>query len=317
MRPPPRPVEPQVDGRAGGLALNVRNLAVVASRQGRPMTANKRQIHRTRNAACYTAKALHKLALLSVIGILPVSAWGPEGHDLVARLAERYLTPAARAQVGEILGPGTTMASISSWADQIRRSRPDTGPWHYTDIPIHAPRLDMQRDCPKGDCVIHQIGVFEKVLGDRSAKPEARREALMFVIHFIGDMHQPLHSSDNQDKGGNNVHVDFFGRPTNLHSVWDGGLLTRMGDEDKLFAEFSRDLTPKRARQWGKGTPEQWAEETHKIAQKITYGKLPKEPEGTPAPIGADYERAADPVIRIQIEKAGARLAAALNATLK
>ena len=279
--------------------------------------ANRKQIRSTRCVVCYTAKALQKIALLTVLGTLPVFAWGPEGHDLVARLAERYLTPAARTQVSEILGPGVTMASISSWADQIRRSRPETGTWHYTDIPLSASRFDMQRDCPKGDCVIYQIAAFEKVVGNRSATPEARREGLMFLIHFVGDLHQPLHSSDNKDKGGNNVHTDFFGRQMNLHSVWDGGLLTRMGDEEKLFAEFSRDLTPKRARKWGKGTPEKWAEETHKIAQKITYGKLPKEPQGTPVPIGADYERAADPVIRMQIEKAGARLAAVLNATLK
>ena len=248
---------------------------------------------------------------------LPVFSWGPEGHDLVARLADAHLTAAARARVAEILGPGVTLASISSWADQIRRARSETAPWHYTDIPIDRPRLDMQRDCPKGDCVIARIESFEKVLADPAVKPEQRREALMFIVHFIGDMHQPLHSSDNKDKGGNNVRTDFFGKPMNLHSVWDGGLLGRMGDEDKLFAEFSHDLTPKRAKKWGKGTVEQWADEAHKASQKIVYGKLPTVAAGTPEPIDDAYERAADPVIRQQIEKAGARLAAVLNATLK
>jgi hypothetical protein len=243
--------------------------------------------------------------------------WGPEGHDLVARLADAHLTAAARARVAEILGPGVTMASISSWADQIRRARPDTSTWHYTDIPIDRPHLDMQRDCAKRDCVIAKIEDFEKVLADPAVKPEQRREALMFIVHFVGDMHQPLHSSDNKDKGGNNVRTDFFGKPMNLHSVWDGGLLTRMGEEDKLFVEFSHDLTPKLQTKWGKGTVEDWAEEAHKAAQKIVYGKLPKVASGAPEPIGEDYERAADPLIRLQIERAGARLAAVLNATLK
>jgi hypothetical protein len=261
---------------------------------------------------------MRRLAVITlVVWGLPVFGWGPEGHDLVARLAEAHLTAVARAKVAEILGPGVTMASISSWPDQIRRARPATATWHYTDIPIDRPHVDMQRDCAKGDCVIAKIEDFEKVLADPAAKPEQRREALMFIVHFVGDMHQPLHSSDNKDKGGNNVRTDFFGKPMNLHSVWDGGLLARMGDEDKLFAEFSRDLTPKRQKKWGKGTVQQWAEEAHKASQKTVYGKLPKVAAGAPEPIGDAYEHAADPLIRQQIEKAGARLAAVLNATLK
>jgi hypothetical protein len=156
--------------------------------------------------------------------------------------------------VAEILGPNTTLASISSWPDQIRRSRPETAPWHYIDVPIDRPHVDMARDCPKGDCVIARIEDFERVLGDPATNPQQRREALMFIVHFVGDMHQPLHCSDNKDKGGNNVKTDFFGKPMNLHSVWDDGLLRRMGEEDKLLAEFSLDMTPKRDTKWARGT---------------------------------------------------------------
>lgn len=84
-------------------------------------------------------------------------AWGPEGHSLIARIADAQLTPAARARVAAILAPGQTMASIASWADEVRRSRPDSAPWHYVDIPIDQPHLDMARDCPKGDCIIAKI----------------------------------------------------------------------------------------------------------------------------------------------------------------
>ncbi len=248
---------------------------------------------------------------------MPAFGWGPEGHNLIARLAAAHLTPAATARIAEILGPGTTLASISTWPDQIRRQRAETGTWHYIDIPIDKPHLDMARDCPKGDCVIAKIEDFERVLADPAATAQQRKEALMFVVHFVGDMHQPLHCSDNKDKGGNGVRLDFFGRTSNLHSVWDGGLMDRMGQEETLFTQYSKDLTEKRARKWGKGTVEAWAEQSHKAAQKVVYGKLPKAPAAGQVKVDATYERFADPVIKEQIEKAGARLAMVLNTTLR
>src|ERR1039458_5368808 len=234
---------------------------------------------------------MRRVAVMVILcGSLPAFGWGPEGHDLVARLAAAHLTPAAAARVAEILGSGTTMQAISSWPDQIRRERAATGPWHYIDIPIDKPHLDMARDCPKGDCVIAKIEDFRKALNDPAIAPAARREDLMFLIHFVGDMHQPLHSSDNKDKGGNDVHVEFFGRRTNLHSVWDSGLLGRMGTEDQLFGALSTE-SARRARKWSKGTVEDWAEQAHKAAQKTVYGRLPKVAAGAPVPIDAAYEK--------------------------
>jgi hypothetical protein len=237
----------------------------------------------------------------------------------VARLAAAHLTPAASARVKEILGPDATLASVASWADQVRNSRRDSGPWHYIDIPINQPHLDMTRDCPKSDCVIAKIDDFRKALADPATKPEQRKEALMFLVHFIGDMHQPLHCSDNKDRGGNEVRVEFFGRNMNLHSTWDGGLLGRIdsGSEDVVFAELSKDLTNGRARKWGKGTVSDWAEQSHKVAVKIVYGKLPAAPAGGPVKITPQYETVADPLIKEQIERGGARLATVLNAALK
>ncbi len=242
--------------------------------------------------------------------------WGPEGHRLVARIADSQLTPAARDHVAAILAPGETLASLASWADEIRRTRRDTGPWHYIDIPIEQNHVDMTRDCAKSDCVIAKIEDLRKVLEDPATQPVPRREALLFLVHFIGDMHQPLHSSDHHDQGGNEVHVVFHDRQTNLHSVWDSGLLGRMGAEDVLFQDLARDAQH-HAKKWDKGTVVQWAEQSHKAAQKVAYGKLPKVASGTPLPLDAGYEKLADAVIRVQIEKAGDRLAALLNAALK
>lgn len=266
---------------------------------------------------CYPWGEMRKYPLLALLCAgFPALAWGPEGHALVARIAEAQLTAGARARVAEILGPGSTMASVSSWPDQIRRSRPETGPWHFVDIPIDKPGLDMARDCPNGNCVIAAIAAMRAKLRDPALAADQRREALMFVIHFIGDMHQPLHSSNNGDRGGNDLHIVFHDQPGNLHGLWDSGLLARMGKEDDLFARLSA-ASARRRKKFAKGTVNDWAEQAHKLAQQMVYGKLPKAPQGSPLVIGADYERRADPLIELQLERAGARLAAVLNLDLQ
>ncbi len=219
---------------------------------------------------------MRKTALIALLAItVPTYAWGPEGHSLIARIAEAQLTPEVHAKVVAILGAGVSMASVSSWPDSIRRERAETGPWHYIDIPIDKPHRDMARDCAKGDCVVQKIEDFEAVLRDPNAAPTARREALMFVIHFVGDMHQPLHSSDDKDKGGNDKKVTFNGRAMNLHSLWDSGLLSPMGKEDELFPVWAAE-SAKHAKKWSKGSVEDWAEQCHKLAVKVVYGGLPK-----------------------------------------
>ena len=204
------------------------------------------------------------------------------------------------------------MASIASWADEIRRSRPETAGWHFVDIPIDQPHLDMARDCAKGDCVIAEIAALRKKLLDPATPADQQRESLMFLIHFVGDMHQPLHCSDNNDKGGNTVQVVFFERQTNLHSLWDSGMLSRLAPADQLFPKLSEESS-RRRKKFAKGTVEQWAEQSHHEAQKVAYGRLPKVAAGAPVPVGTPYEKMADPVILQQLEKGGARLASILN----
>ncbi len=104
-------------------------------------------------------------------GGLPLLGWGPEGYRLVACIADSQLTPAARDHVAAILAPGETLASLASWADEIRRTRRDTGPWHYIDIPIEQNHVDMARACAKSDCVIAKIEDLRKVLQDPASQP--------------------------------------------------------------------------------------------------------------------------------------------------
>jgi hypothetical protein len=260
------------------------------------------------------------MQLLKVVPLLslslPALAWGPEGHSLIARIAEAQLKPAVHARVVAILGPGKTMSSVASWADEVRRARPDTGPWHYVDIPIGQQHLNMERDCPKGACIVTAIANMERTIRDRAATEVERREALMFLVHFVGDLQQPLHCSDHHDRGGTGVAVVFHDRRSNLHSVWDSGLLGRVGTEEQLFPALSEESLRHRKR-FSKGGVKDWAEANHDAAQRTVYGPLPQTAAGTPVTLDAAYEQSADVLIREQIERGGARLAKVLNRTLR
>jgi nuclease S1 len=251
--------------------------------------------------------------LAMVLGARLLFGWGIEGHRLVVRIADRMLTPAARAEVTRVLAPGESLAALASWADDVRHSRKETEQWHFIDIPIQSAGLDMKRDCSPQGCVISKIADFRKLWRDPSASTAGRREALLFLVHFVGDLHQPLHCANNNDRGGNDVHIVFLGETTNLHSLWDLGLLNHMPNEDQLFQIISRILTPERVAEWSRGTVEEWAGESFHLAQRVVYGDLPPAAAGEAIFVGEAYQRTAEPVVRDQIAKAGVRLAAILN----
>jgi hypothetical protein len=161
-------------------------------------------------------------------------AWGPEGHSIVAEIAQRRLTPEAAAQVRQILGENASLASLASWADDYRALHLDTSRWHFVDIPLAAQDYDEARDCapsPEGDCVIHALQRSLRDLTDPGSSNAQRRDALKFVVHFVGDVNQPLHTVAELH-GYNDLVVCYFTTPakndcalTNLHAVWDVGLI--------------------------------------------------------------------------------------------
>jgi hypothetical protein len=258
--------------------------------------------------------AIRKLAFaLALLYAAPGFAWGPEGHRLVARIAQNLLTPETAARIQATLAPDETIAARASWADEVRRERKETEPWHFIDIEITGSGLDMRRDCPNHDCVLAKITEFRKLWKDPTASRETRREALLFLVHFAGDMHQPLHCADNHDKGANDVQVEFLGEAQNLHRLWDSGVLNKMPPEEMLFARLRQSITPERQTEWSRGTVEDWAVESFHAAQKVVYGNLPKVPAGGPSHLGEAYQHAAETVIEQRIAQAGVRLAAILN----
>jgi hypothetical protein len=240
--------------------------------------------------------------------------WGPEGHKAIAILAARYLSPEALAQIRELLG-SESMQEASLWADGVAHaSRTDTAAWHYIDISLADSRINLSRDCPQGQCILVKTEEFLNVLGNLHASRESRREALKFVLHFIADLHQPLHCEDNHDRGGNAQEVIFKGHPDNLHWVWDTGLVQEIDpDPHRLAAVLAREITDSRRAAWDPGSIEDWVLESHRLAQAVAYGRLRL--AGTPV-LDQAYDRHAEAVIKLQLEKASVRLAYVLNQRL-
>ena len=266
-----------------------------------------------------TSLAATFVAIVLLGGALRVRAWGPVGHHIVAMLAEARLTPAARGRVEALLGKDGFVPA-STWADDIRKAHPETYNWHFVDIPIDKPTYQPNRDCPptdKGDCVIAELVRARTLLRDPLTANDVRAEALKFVIHFVSDMHQPLHAIDNADRGGNDTRVLMAdGRLSNLHAIWDSFLIQSRGlDEAGYVAMLSRDLD-QHPIDPGPIDFVKWAEEAHQVALDVVYafpgftaGTPPKEP----IRLADAYFRRAAPAVDHQLELAGLRLAAVLN----
>ena len=267
-------------------------------------------------------------------------AWGPEGHRMIGDIASRHLDPKASARVRDLLKDDRladgqlsgrrTLGEVASWADEIREYDPKKPGrrLHFDDIPL-CETPDYSRYCRNGQCASAQIDRQLKILGDESARLPQRNRALKWVVHLVGDIHQPLHAANRRDRGGNTVQVSFFGQrdnppygSLNLHAVWDVHMVRRLvagrGGE-RAFVSASLSERDKAA--WEKGSISGWVAESHAIAGDFAYAALPaaascrRKITGVVALGEAYYDQAA-PVIEVQIGKAGVRLAKVLNEAL-
>lgn len=258
------------------------------------------------------------LLLACCVFISPARAWGPEGHRIVAALAQRHLDPAAEAEVERLLAPEHThqLADIANWADDLRSDPRQDALWkatrsmHY--INMHDRRCHYQppRDCPDGRCVVAALAHYVGVLGDARQSDAVRRQALKFVVHFVGDIHQPLHAGYRDDKGGNDYQVRFQGEGSNLHRVWDSGLLDTRGLDWPAYARRldARGAVALPAPIAPLDDPyAQWAEESCRLSRDIY-------PSGHV--IDAAYADAERPLAERRLREAGERLADLLDATL-
>ncbi len=246
---------------------------------------------------------------------LPAQAWGPLGHRLVARLAEPGLDPQARAEVDRLLQgeADPTLAGIANWADNLRGSDPELGKrsarWHYVNIADPGCSYDAARDCPGGNCAVQALEVHTAILADRTQNDATRRQALKFVVHLVGDLHQPLHAGRGEDRGGNDYQVNWRGKGGNMHSLWDSGMLNSRRLDEERWLERLRALPPAAASPLPEDAPRLWAEQSCRIA--AAPGFYPPEHA-----IGDAYVEQHLPTAEQQLRLGGERLAATLNAVL-
>ena len=279
-------------------------------------------------------------------------AWGDEGHTIIGHLAYALLTPAAQKQVDALLKAdqdqltAKDFPSRTTWADKWRDSDRPNGPrytgtrqWHFVDTEI--PNGTLAAACfdhpplPKGkpasqglaeQCVVDKIKQFRTELADPSTSPAEKILALKFLMHFVGDIHQPLHAAQkDNDRGGNSVPVVYDSTASNLHSYWDTKLVTRFGYDARFVADTLRTgITKTKVVTWSKGDPDTWAMESFHEAKSVAYdfsGLQTRKVMTENGPAAAYvlthvYDDRAQPVVRAQLQKAGVRLATVLNEAL-
>ncbi|WP_164155914.1 S1/P1 nuclease [Sandarakinorhabdus rubra] len=289
----------------------------------------------------------HLLILLLALLPAPALAWGDYAHRLTARIAWAQLTPDARAEVRQLLRaepdlatqdcPLSTIEDASVWPDCVRARHAKrfafSAPWHYQNISV-CQAFDITARCENGDCVTAQIPRQQAILADRTRPAVERLQALSFLVHFIGDMHQPLHLGDKSDLGGNQVRAAYGVKAPegmNLHRVWDSDLAERALTEPPAISPAA--ITPAQRRDFTAGPADTaarvalWAREAWDISRRVAYPELADVPDSCPLPADARagsprglvtpaYIATATPAVRDQVAKAGTRIALLVNAAL-
>ena len=250
------------------------------------------------------------VALTLLVLPIPCFGWGEDGHRIVATLAAAWLTPQAKTAVDELL-EGKSLADVSTWADEIKSD--SAYRWasslHYANVAPEADSFDLARDCPANGCVVSAIFKYTQVLQDGQAGTADKTEALEFLVHFVGDVHQPLHVARAHDKGGNDIKVEFFNNRTNLHGVWDSELIRRTKRPWSAYAtELRQAISSGPFMDWyGVSDPAVWATESYQFALSHAYA-IPKDGQ-----LGQEYFDRCIPVVDQRLSMAGVRLAGLLN----
>jgi hypothetical protein len=264
------------------------------------------------------------LCLLLAASLLPISlpahAWGPKGHRLVADLAAADLGPQARAEVARLLRgeADPTLAGVANWADDLRDNPvagdPDLGKrtsrWHYVNLAEDDCGYRAVAHCPDGDCVIEAIRRQRDILADKGRPDAIRAQALKFLVHFVGDAHQPLHAGYARDKGGNTVQIQIDGKGSNVHRLWDSEVIASAGMSEPAYLRHLQRMPLPREARTGAKDPAAWAEAACRVV--LREGFYPKRAKIAPA-----YFTQWRPTADAQLRIAGYRLAVLLNDALK
>lgn len=259
-------------------------------------------------AAPRPSRSLRACGLLVLTAALftlpaPLAAWGATGHRVIAQIAADHLGETARHETRALLG--TSLVEASTWADDIRDD-PDWDwlePYHYVNLDPAVGRFER---CPSKGCLVDGIGRALERLRDETAPSAERANALRQLVHFVGDLHQPLHVSHAEDRGGNQIDVRWFGRRSNLHWVWDTGIVREsLGRSWREIArEVEDEAVGSEATSWRTGSIVDWVRESYRVSVEVVYPSVP-----TDRRLGREYAASHAELVETQLAKAGIRLA--------
>ena len=237
-------------------------------------------------------------------------SWGVTGHRIIGEIAQEHLTKKAKKELRKLIGK-ETLAWWSNWPDFIKSDSTwnHASPWHYVDLPGHMEKEKFIEELKKlpGKNLYTQIPAMLAELKDRSLPVEKRRVALYFLIHLIGDLHQPLHVGRDEDAGGNKIVVYWFDKKTNLHTLWDSMLIEFQQYSYTEYAKLLNIADENRVKAWQSGLLEEWFYESHVMSDSI-YDATPDESK-----LSYKYNYQFQKIIEEQLLKGGVRLAALLN----
>jgi hypothetical protein len=262
------------------------------------------------------------LAVL-ILSLSPVrtNAWGNKGHQIIARIAMARLSSSARDAISQLLEPGETLESVSTWADIVKIQRPETRSWHFVAIPLTDTRYSVNKDCGANEtCIIVAVTSQISILRDESRSQTERAEALKFLVHLIGDLHQPFHVTTNlnpKDIAATRVKVTSLGgRQTNLASVWDNDLVDYdLKSSGKTLAVYAAQLAKHTEGVSTQGSIIDWSLEAHRLAWDGYYhtsGDFMVADNRSWALDTAYYDKNGR-IVEMQLTRAGLRLAKILN----
>ncbi len=265
-----------------------------------------------------TIPALLLLLLLSLLLAPAGRAWKVWHHQVIAEIAENHLQPETLREVKYLLGEKYRMSDEAGWADYIRGYWWWSAPWHYINWPLELEEPDYDVLATRRGNVVSAIEEQIAIYRDRTQSRQDRLDALKFVIHFVGDAHQPLHCGKGDDRGGNDVPVRFQGKLTNLHAAWDGAIYNDGGEKPADHAaRLLKGLKPEERDRIMRGRPYDWVVESHRIAREFVYPRLEdlavREGEVLPPELSGPYAETAGPIMSRRLIEGGLRLAYLLN----
>ncbi|HOT28145.1 MAG TPA: S1/P1 nuclease [Candidatus Ozemobacteraceae bacterium] len=270
------------------------------------------------------------LLLCGITDVRMAGAWSGPGHRIIAILAADLLRtdrpiPGISSDVADAKGAyveamrllsaerrPATLVSVAGWADHVRPQRPETEHYHYVEIPFDAPGYDERRDAPNGDFIVNAFLRMQNDVGNTEKSERERREALKFLVHIVGDLHQPLHCIDRGDAGGNTTIVELNGEKMKLHHVWDFRIVESFGMNEKQIARMLLEkILATDTAALATGTVTDWVNESHALGHEWGYSYQPG------FVISSEWLARVRPVAEMQLMRAGVRLARVLKERLR